>query len=77
MTRMTASRGPAGHNVNIRDVDEGRTVRLHNGDLGIVTANPKDGYWLEVQLLVGSDLPIEGDEREMVFVDEIAEVIPN
>ena len=61
--------------LNVRDVEEGQTVRLTNGDLAVVTSNPKDGYWLEIQYVSGLESTSEGGQQEMVFAEDVLEVV--
>ncbi len=61
--------------LNVRDVEEGQTVRLANGDLAVVTSNPKDGYWLEIRYVSGPEASSEEGQQEMVFAEDVVELV--
>jgi hypothetical protein len=75
---MTTPGGRKGHHiVNVREIEEGQTVKLSNGDWAVVTTNPKDGYWLEIQYLYGPKSSGENSQSEMVFAEDVVEVVLN
>ena len=61
--------------VNIRLLEPGTIVRLSNDATGEVVSNFNDGVWISVRFLTSPEDPsLEGTE-EMVFAQEVMEVI--
>ena len=61
--------------VNIRLLEPGTKVRLSNDATGEVVTNFNDGVWISVRFLTSPEDPsIEGTE-EMVFAQEVLEII--
>jgi hypothetical protein len=55
----------------IQHLKPGTRLKLHDGSLAEVRENPHDGTWLLVRHLPAQD----GDEDELLFIDDIAEVL--
>jgi hypothetical protein len=55
----------------IQHLQPGRRLKLHDGGLAEVRENPHDGTWLLVRRLPAQ----EGAEDELLFIDDIAEVL--
>ena len=55
----------------IQHLKPGTRLKLTDGGLAEVTENPHDGTWLVVRRLPAQD----GAEDELLFVDDIAEVL--
>jgi len=55
----------------IQHLAPGTRLRLTDGDLAELRENPHDGTWLLVRRLPAQD----GAEDELLFVDDIAEVL--
>jgi hypothetical protein len=55
----------------IQHLAPGTRLKLNDGDLAEVRENPRDGTWLLVRRLPAKD----GTEDELLFVDDIAEVL--
>ena len=61
--------------VNIRLLEPGTKVRLSNDATGEVVTNFNDGVWISVRFLTSPEDPsLEGTE-DMVFAQEVLEVI--
>ena len=57
----------------IQHLQSGTRLKLHDGSLAEVRENPHDGTWLLVRRLPAQD----GAEDELLFIDDIAEVLAN
>ena len=57
----------------IQHLKPGTRLKLHDGGLAEVCENPHDGTWLLVRRLPAQD----GAEDELLFIDDIAEVLAN
>jgi hypothetical protein len=55
----------------IQHLPPGTRLKLHDGGFAQVTENPHDGTWLVVHRLPKAD----GAEDELLFIDDIAEVL--
>lgn len=55
----------------IQHLQPGTRLKLHDGGLAEVTENPHDGTWLLVRRLPAAD----GAENELLFIDDIAEIL--
>lgn len=55
----------------IQHLAPGTRLKLTDGSLAEVAENPRDGTWLVVRRLPAQD----GAEDELLFVDDIAEVL--
>ncbi len=61
--------------VNIRLLEPGTKIRLSNASTGEVVTNFNDGVWVTVRFLTSPDDPsLEGTE-DMVFAQDILEVL--
>ena len=61
--------------VNIRLLEPGTKIRLSNTSTGEVVTNFNDGVWVTVRFLTSPDDPsLEGTE-DMVFAQDIIEVL--
>ena len=61
--------------VNLMDIETGQAVRLGNDATAEVVSNPRDGVWLFVRYLSNPDDPEQVGEEDMVFAQDIAEVL--
>ena len=61
--------------VNLMDIETGQAVRLSNDATGEVVSNPRDGVWLFVRYLSNPDDPDQVGEEDMMFAQDIAEVL--
>jgi hypothetical protein len=61
--------------VNLMDIETGQAVRLSNDATVEVVSNPRDGVWLFVRYLSNPDDPEQVGEEDMVFAQDIAEVL--
>jgi hypothetical protein len=57
----------------IQQLKPGARLKLTDGSLAEVRENPHDGTWLLVRRLPAQD----GAEDELLFIDDIAEVLAN
>jgi hypothetical protein len=57
----------------IQHLKPGARLKLTDGSLAEVRENPHDGTWLLVRRLPAQ----EGAEDELLFIDDIAEVLAN
>lgn len=60
--------------VEIRDMPVGTNVRLRNGAIAEVTANPADGGWLFVRYIENEDSSMVGTD-DMVFCVDVIGVV--
>lgn len=61
--------------VNLMDIETGQAIRLSNDATVEVVSNPRDGVWLFVRYLSNPDDPDQVGEEDMVFAQDIAEVL--
>ncbi len=61
--------------VALQDVPEGTKVRLADGVIAEVTANPRDGGWLFVRFVECPDDPSRVGEEDMVFCADVLAVV--
>ena len=61
--------------VNLMDIETGQAVRLSNDATVEVVSNPRDGVWLFVRYLSNPDDPEQVGEEDMVFAQDIVEVL--
>ena len=60
--------------VVFRSLPEGLNVRLVNGALGEIAANPQDGAYLLIRYLENAEDPSKVGEEELVFFSDVKEV---
>ncbi len=61
--------------VNLMDIETGQAIRLSNDATVEVVSNPRDGVWLFVRYLSNPDDPDQVGEEDMVFAQDIVEVL--
>ena len=61
--------------VNLITIEEGATISTMNGATAEVVSNPKDGVWVFVKYLTAPDDPDLVGTEDMVFAQDIAEVL--
>ena len=61
--------------VGLRDLPEGTKVRLCNGAIAEVTANPQDGGWIFIRFLEFPDEPSRVGEDDMAFCTDVLAVV--
>ena len=61
--------------VALRDLPEGTKVRLRNGAIAEVTANPRDGGWIFIRFLEFPEDPSRVGEDDMAFCTDVLEVV--
>lgn len=61
--------------VLIRELPEGTVVRLRNGQVVEITANPRDGGWIFVKVLESPEDPSKVDTDDMAFCVDVVEVV--
>ncbi len=61
--------------VNIRLLEPGTKVRLSNDATGEVVTNFNDGVWITVRFLTSPEDPSMEGTEDMVFAQEVLEVI--
>ncbi len=61
--------------VNLFEVEPGQKVRLHSDATAEVVSNPRDGVWLFVRYLTNSDDPSVVGEEDMVFAQDVVELL--
>ena len=66
--------GPQGA-TNYLKITEGSKVKLSNGAIAEVTANPNDGAWLFIRILEHPDDSSQVGTEEMVFFPDVETVI--
>ena len=62
--------------VNLIDLEPGQRVRLHSGAVAEVVSNPRDGVWLFVRYLAHPDDPASVGAEDMVFAQDVTELLP-
>ncbi|MDE2685479.1 MAG: hypothetical protein OXI54_15220 [Chloroflexota bacterium] len=61
--------------VNLFEVEPGQTVRLHGNATAEVVSNPRDGVWLFVRYLTSPDDPDQVGAEDMVFAQDVLELV--
>lgn len=61
--------------VNIRLLEPGTKVRLSNDATGEVVTNFNDGVWITVRFLTSPEDPSMEGTEDMVFAQEVLEII--
>ena len=61
--------------VLIRELPEGTHVRLRNGQVAEITANPRDGGWLFVTIVESEDNPTAVGTDDMAFCTDVIDVV--
>ena len=61
--------------VNLMDIETGQAIRLSNDATVEVVSNPRDGVWLFVRYLSNPGDPEQVGEEDMVFAQDIVEVL--
>ena len=61
--------------VNLITIEEGSKIATLNGATAEVVSNPKDGVWVFVKYLTSPDEPDLVGTEDMVFAQDIAEVL--
>ena len=67
--------GESGGTVALQDVPEGAKVRLRNGAIAEVTANPRDGGWIFIRFIEHPEDPSKVGEDDMAFCTDVLEVV--
>jgi hypothetical protein len=60
----------------ITDLQEGTRVKLRNGAIAEVTANPRDGGWIFVRYLEWPESPDQIGADELAFCTDVIGVLP-
>ena len=61
--------------VSLQEVPEGTNVKLADGVIAEVTANPRDGGWLFIKFVEYPDDPSRVGEDDMVFCTDVLGVV--
>lgn len=61
--------------VNLFEVEPGQILRLHSDATAEVVSNPRDGVWLFVRYLTSPDDPGQVGEEDMVFAQDVIELV--
>jgi ABC-type glycerol-3-phosphate transport system substrate-binding protein len=61
--------------VNLIDVEPGQKVGLYGGATAEVVSNPRDGVWLFVRYLTSPEDPDQVGEEDMVFAQDVLELV--
>ncbi|HTE87283.1 MAG TPA: hypothetical protein VK821_21450 [Dehalococcoidia bacterium] len=62
--------------VMLTDLPVGARVRLRNGAVAEVTANPRDGGWIFIRFLEHQSNPARVGEEDMAFCADVIAVLP-
>ena len=62
-------------NLALQDIEEGTKVRLANGAIAEVTANPRDGGWIFIRFIEYPEDPSKVGEEDMVFCTDVMAVV--
>ncbi len=65
----------ADESLALQDIPEGTKVRLRNGAIAEVTANPRDGGWIFIRFVEYPDDPSRVGEEDMVFCADVLAVV--
>ena len=60
--------------LNVLDLELGAKVRLKDGAVAEVVANPKDGVWIELRYLNVPQNPAQEGTEELVFAENLVEL---
>ncbi len=61
--------------INLITIAEGATISTLNGSTAEVVTNPKDGVWVFAKYLTSPDDPDLVGTEDMIFAQDIAEVL--
>ena len=61
--------------VMITDLPEGTQVRLRNGNIVEITANPRDGGWIFVKIVENANDPNTVGDEDMSFCVDVIDVV--
>lgn len=61
--------------VNLFEVEPGQKLHLHSQATAEVVSNPRDGVWLFVRYLTNPDDPDQVGEEDMVFAQDVIELV--
>lgn len=61
--------------VNLIELEPGQQVRLGSGATAEVVSNPQDGVWVFVRYLTSPDAPEQVDVEDLVFAQDITELL--
>ena len=61
--------------VALQDIPEGAKVRLRNGAIAEVTANPRDGGWIFIRFVECPEDPSKVGEDDMAFCTDVVAVV--
>jgi len=59
--------------LNVLELEPGDKVRLQDGTIAEVVANPKDGVWVELRYLNVPHNPGQAGTEELVFAESLVE----
>ena len=59
--------------LNVLELAPGDKVRLQDGTIAEVVANPKDGVWIELRYLNAPHNPGQEGTEELVFAEHLVE----
>lgn len=59
--------------LNVLELEAGEKVRLQDGAIAEVVANPKDGVWIELRYLNVPQNPAQEGTEELVFAESLVE----
>jgi hypothetical protein len=59
--------------LNVLELEAGEKVRLQDGAIAEVVANPKDGVWIELRYLNVPQNPAREGTEELVFAESLVE----
>ena len=59
--------------LNVLELKPGEKVRLQDGAIAEVVANPKDGVWIELRYLNVPQNPAQEGTEELVFAESLIE----
>ena len=57
--------------VILRELPEGTKVKLRNGSVAEITANPQDGAWVFIRILESEKDPSKVGSEDMAFCTEV------
>jgi hypothetical protein len=61
--------------IPVQDLAVGQKVKLTGDVIAEVSSNPRDGSWIVVRYLSGPGLTAPAQTEEMVYVDDVLEVV--
>ena len=61
--------------INVITLEPGMRVRLVDGATAEVVSNPRDGIWILLQHLTGPDSSEPSNGEELVFAENIVELL--